>query len=369
VATPLIKTMGLLAHAVGGVAKEWDGLDKASKKGGVEGFLAGGLKYDAKFFFQPGFALSQLFGGGGGSNQPPVHLVPPSTFFPPNLTRRRSGGDGSSGEGPFGAAQPIPVFKTFTDTMKNQLEQARAALTKGTADDVAAAKAEIALIKREIATGHLSGNSLLQALQAEASAVSTIQSAEVAAAQKRAAKAQALKAKIQQQIENSIDPIKLEVNLSKAQAQGNKSATVKALKALREAARKALASGKLNLQQQKEAYDQITQLNQEIAAATKQAAKSVLGDFKELNTAKIADKVTGLTAAQRAQLRAALSQIGPHHTVPRSGVGAEGYQIGDNGRPVNVYLDGKKISKNTTRHQQRHRRRNTHQRRGPNAGD
>jgi hypothetical protein len=123
------------------------------------------------------------------------------------------------------------------------------------------------------------------------------------------------------------------------------------------------------LQQQKEAYDQITQLNQEIADATKKAAKSVLGDFKELNTAKIADKVTGLTAAQRAQLRAALSQIGPHHTVPRSGVGAEGYQIGDNGRPVNVYLDGKKISKNTTRHQQRHRRRNTHQRRGPNAGD
>jgi hypothetical protein len=33
-----------------------------------------------------------------------------------------------------------------------------------------------------------------------------------------------------------------------------------------------------------------------------------------------------------------------------------------------VNIDGKRVANNVTRHQQRHRRRNPHQRRGPNAG-
>ncbi len=276
----------------------------------------------------------------------------------------------------FGPTTPT-VFTSFTNTIANQLAQARAALTKGTQDDVKAAKAEVAQIKKEIAAGHLKGASLIQALQAEAGAVNTIQSALAAAAAKRTAAAQALKAKIQARIEASIDPLKLEVALSKAQSEGKKGegAALKALRALRRAAEKAIASGNLTLAQQKEAYDQITQLNSQIAAAVKKNKdkQNRLGRaaFKQLNL----DKLTGgldLTPAQRKALRARLSQVGPHGTVPGDGTGAYGYSISASGRPIHVhapiYIDGHKVAENTTKHQQRRRRRNSSQRRGPQAG-
>lgn len=316
-----------------------------------------------------------LFGGGGKSdaNAIPVKLVNAPGFG--NLFGGRKGV--GSDLGPFGTAKPIAIFKSFTDTIGNQLAQARAALTKGTQDDVAAAKAEIAQIKKEIAAGHLKGAALIQALQAEAGAVSTIQSAEAAAAQKRAAAAQALKAKILARIEASIDPLKLEVQLSKDQADnaGNKK-IVRDLKAIRNAARKALASGNLSLAQQKEAYDQITQLNQQIAAANKKNAQatSKAGHvaYKQLNQAKFLGGLD-LTPAQRKALRQRLAQVGPGGTVGSDRVGAYGYQIGDNGRPIHVHtrvdIDGHKVAENTTRHQQRRRRRNSSQRRGPVAGD
>ncbi len=282
---------------------------------------------------------------------------------------------GSSGRG--GAKPPPVLFKSFTDTIRNQLAQARAALTKGTQDDVKAAKAEIAQIKKEIAAGHLKGAALIQALQAEAGAINTIQSAEAAAAQKRAAKAQALKAKVLARIQASIDPLKLEVALSKDQADnaGNKK-IIHDLKALRSAARKALASGKLSLAQQKEAYDQITQLNSQIAAATKKnneaTSKAGRAAYKQVNQAKFLGGLD-LTPAQRKALRQRLAQLGPGGTVGSDRVGAYGYQIGDNGRPIHVhspvYIDGKKVADNTTKHQRRRRRRNSSQRRGPAAGE
>ncbi len=265
------------------------------------------------------------------------------------------------------------IFTSFTDTIRNQLAQARAALTKGTQDDVAAAKAEVAQIKKEIAAGHLKGASLIQALQAEAGAVSTIQSAEAAAAQKRAAAAQALKAKILARIAASIDPLKLEVALSRDQADNAKSKKIlHDLKALRAAARKALASGNLSLAQQKEAYDQITQLNQEIAAQSKKSKKAGQNAYKQLNQAKFLGGLD-LTPAQRKALRQRLAQVGPGNTIGSDNVGAYGYQIGANGRPIHVHtqvnIDGQKVAQNTTRHQQRRRRRNSSQRRGPQAGE
>ncbi len=296
-----------------------------------------------------------------------------------NVSRPQPGGArfGGPRSAPVAQTRQRPaLFKSFTDTIGNQLAQARAALTKGTQDDVKAAKAEIAQIKKEIAAGHLKGAALIQALQAEAGAINTIQSAEAAAAQKRAARAQALKAKILARIEASIDPLKLEVQLSKDQADnaGNKK-IVRDLKALRNAARKALASGNLSLAQQKEAYDQITQLNQQIAAANKKNAQATSkaghAAYKQLNQAKFLGGLD-LTPAQRKALRQRLAQLGPGGTVGSDRVGAYGYQIGDNGRPIHVHtsvnIDGHKVAENTTHHQRRRRRRNSSQRRGPNAG-
>lgn len=173
--------------------------------------------------------------------------------------------------GPFGTAKPMTqFFKTFQLNFAEQLAQAQAALTRSSADDVANARQIVARIKRLLDQGRLHGQALLQALGLEASALSTIWSAEQQAAQDRAAKAQAAKAKIEQQIQNAIDPLKLEVALSRAEAFGKP--ILPRLKALLRAAenglRKAIAAHNLDLE--KQALDQITSLKQQIKDAQTQ---------------------------------------------------------------------------------------------------
>jgi hypothetical protein len=352
--------------------------------------------------------------------------------FGPSFRNPATGAD-SPNRGGLAAPPVIPtaggprtapsIYKSFTQSASSVLAQARAALTKGTQDDVAAAKQEIAQIKREIASGHLKGAALVQALQAEASAVGTIQSAQAAAVQATTTR-----------IQNLIDPLKLEVELSRAQATG--SSTLPALRKLLAAARKELSKG-LSLALQKQALDQITSLKQQIKAAQTQptvtfaaSAKltlaiardqalgldpnkdllklkkailrfiathkkntaavtdaynqlsavnaqlgqtvgSALGGFRQASTRALT-KGKNLTDAERRAVRQIISQIGPGGTIPGSGVGAAGYIIGTDGRPLIVHthvnIDGKRVANNVTRHQQRHRRRNPHQRRGPNAG-
>jgi hypothetical protein len=464
--TPLIKGIQELSSAVGGLSKAWGYLKKVQSGGGVSGFFAGqipGALNFAKNSLQqelfPVQSIISAFSGHTSPPPPPVSLglrlpVPGGGTLPfaPTFGRGQGGTPG-----PFGNAQPIPVFKSFQDTIGNQLAQARAALTKSTADDVAAAKAEIAQIKKEIAAGHLQGPSLVQALQAQASAVATIQSAEAAAVQKQTAK-----------IEAQIDPIRLEVSLSRAQALGQ--STLPALRALRAAAQRVIDSGNATLAQQKEAYDQITSLNQAIKSATQTSIKEFaeplklqialareqafgqsttatlqamkkaalkalhsgkytgqalidlyneiaslnqqlsssatagLGKFKQLNLDKVTSGLN-LTPAEKKLLQARLSQVGPGGTVPGDGVGAFGVVVGKDGkvkgakvphtgprdtrpvtdatigrlithldriakRPIQVTvdLDGRAIATSMTNYQQRHKRRNSSQRRGPHAG-
>lgn len=194
------------------------------------------------------------------------------SFFPsipgfPQPLRGSSGGSPGTSPGPFGSAQPISVFKSFSLTIPEQLAQARAALTKSTADDVTAAKQLVARIKRLIDEGHLSGASLIQALQSESSALTTIWSAEDAAAQSRAAAAQAAKQRIDQEIANAIDPLKLEVSLSRAEAFGKP--VLPRLRALLAAAERGLAKAMAahNLSLEKQALDQIASLKQQIQSA------------------------------------------------------------------------------------------------------
>jgi len=399
---------------------------------------------------RPNIPTSFVQGTGGLLQLLPIQGLapghpPPPTQRPSTTTRQR---------------EPV-IFKTFTDTITNQLAQARAALTKSTADDVAAAKAEIAFIKREIKAGHLKGTSLIQALEAQASAVSTIQAAEAAAVQAQTAR-----------LEAAIDPVRLEIRLARAELSGSTPRVIKALKALRAAAQKMLDSGKLSAEQQLRALQQIISLNQQIkdAATTATAqfqvpaklafrlardtalgrdttkdllairkallrfiathkhnlaaltdaynqladinqqlgasAQSAFGTFHQAST-RLLTQGLGLTPEQRKALRARLSQLGPGGTVPGEGVGAAGFIIGPDGRPIRVKgrggatisaresqtvspqrfnrllrvlertaerpirvvvdLDGKIIADNTTRHQQRRRRHNPSQRRGPNA--
>lgn len=374
------------------------------------------------------------------------------------------------------SARSPTVFKSFTDSISNQLAQARAALTKSTADDVAAAKAEIALIKREIDRGRFTGAGLIQALQAEASAqgildsarqAAAAQAAKIAAAKKAAASSYttpidlqlaearaaltatsaddisaarrilaaakaalasgrknkqgqlaALQAELQAQ--QALDALrnqsttsftqspKLQLALARAQALGlNQTGILLKMKAALE---RALKAAKGNIQKQIDIYNQITAINQQLGSSVTAA----LGGFRQASTRALTAGL-GLTAAQREALRPRLSQRGPGGTVPGSGTGAGGFIIGKHGRPtgsrparrpppprgrptrpprepaynsqanfnrvlaklekvaerpirVIVDLDGKVISDNTTRHQQRARRRNPSQRRGPHAG-
>jgi hypothetical protein len=365
-------------------------------------------------------------GGGGGGNAPPFSPAITRGSGVPSAFQFPFGSAGGGGAG--GAKSPIQQWAAFKLTIAENVAQAQAALTKSTKDDVAAAKAIIARIKRIIAAGHLHGDALVQALQAEAGAIGTIQNAAAAEAAKRqaaAAKAQAAastfelpaalqvaQARLQayggdqtkllhqviriaekaiksgkknwqgviaalnvigsarqqlatQTVANFQASAKLTLAIAKDQALG-RSQTQDLLK-LRKAILHFIATHKKNIAAVTDAYNQLYAVNQQLG----QAATSALGGFKQASTRALT-KGLGLTDAQRRALRARLSQLGPGGTIPGSGVGAAGFIIGTDGRPLIVHthvnIDGKRVANNVTRHQQRHRRRNPHQRRGPNAG-
>ncbi len=211
-----------------------------------------------------------------------------------------------STSGLFGGIKPMQQFwKKFALSFSQQLAQANAALTKGTADDVAEAQKEVEQLKTLINNQQVKGPALLQALALEAQALGVIWSAEQAAAQKRAADAQAAKQKIITDIQNAIDPIKLEVALSKAQAFGQ--TTVPALKALLKAAyaglAKAISSGNEDLV--KQAYDQITSLKQAIKDAQKQVTKQFTEPMKLQIALARAQAFGGDTTSILTQMKAA----------------------------------------------------------------
>jgi hypothetical protein len=465
VASPLVGVITDLASAFKGLNTVWQKFNDIGGGLGLGGFpkvsdiLKGGIQN-----ITPLHGVTEFINSFRRQAPPPAPLIPTSRFvpqFPPEGTPKAV----------FGTAKPLKqFFQKFELTFKQQLAQVQASLTRSSADDVAAARQVVARIRRLIDQGRLHGAALVQALGLEATALSTIWAAEDAAAQKRAQRAQAAKERIQRQIEDSIDPLRLEVALSQAQALGKPFIGI--LRQLRAAARAAIASGKLTLEQQKEAWDQITSLNaqikdaisaqtvqfqvpaklalrlardqalgrdttkdllsirkallkfirthkkniaaltdayQQLTAINEQlgsSAQSALGLFKQASTRALTQGL-GLTQRQREQLRARLSQLGPGGTVPGQGVGAAGFVIGPNGRPIQVHgrgatisgrdsqtvsparfnrlirvlervanrpvrvvvdLDGRIIADNTTRHQQRRRDRNSAQRRGPVAG-
>ena len=253
------------------------GFDNAADA--LTGFLTGGLAGNPKYSPLHGYesVYNDIF---GSAPKPPPVQTPQQLQAQLGISTQSLFGTPPS-QAVFGSAKPMQTFwKTFALTFKEQMAQAQAALTKSNADDVAAAKQVVARIKTELAEGNIHGPALFQALQLEANALSTIWSAEAAAAQKQAAEAAAAKAKIQAQIENSIDPIRQEVALSRAQATGNQADIVKTLKELRDSAENALKTENLTLKQQKEAWDQIASLDQQIKDAQTTALKQFTEPMK-----------------------------------------------------------------------------------------
>lgn len=429
----------------------------------VAGVLSGGLVGNPRFGLL-GQALHGFPGFGGPNLQqpPPYYLahlnqsggVPPFLQLPGSLGRSVAN---PAGAGPFGGATPIAIYTQYTQTITEALAVARAQLTKTTRDDVAAAKAIIARIKREIDHGHLEGVGLIQALNDEAAQQGVLDSARQKAAQQAAAIAaakraaastyttpidlqlaearaqltkstaddiaaekkilaaakaavssgkknkqgqlaalqielqaqQALAALQQQNSTTFTQSLRLQLALAKAQATG--ADTTPILKREKAALERALKAAKGNIQKQIDIYNQIAAINQQMQSSITNA----YGDYKKASV-KAETAGLGLTAAQRRELEQRLSRRGPGGTEPSSGVGAGGFIIGPDGRPIHrhrrprygrdgggadggprtlqasfdikVFLDSKPIAAKTTVHQQSYRRGNPSSRRGPNAG-
>lgn len=298
--------------------------------------------------------------------------------------------------GPFGTARPIPVYSQFVLTMTEQIAQAQAALTKTLRDDVAVALAIIKRIKRLIDEGHLAGNSLVQALQAEASAQGVLDSARQAEAQKAAAIAAAKQAAAS----SYTTPIDLQLAEARAELTKTTADDIRVEKRIIAAAKAALASGQKNKQGQLAALQVEIQAQQALAALRNQSATSytlplrlqlalakaqatggdqtgillkmkaalekalraargniqkqidiynqiasinqqlgqnisnAYGDYRKASL-KAETSGLGLSNVQRARLEERLSQIGPGGTHPMTGTGADGFIIDPRtGRPI-----------------------------------
>ena len=134
---------------------------------------------------------------------------------------------------------------------------------------------------------------------------------------------------------------------------------------MKQALLRALHSGKFHGQALVDLLNQISDINSQLNSAT----SSSLNFFKQLNTRALTAGL-GLTPAQRAALRARLSQVGLNGTVPGSGVGAAGFVIKPTTGPSSSttrrsWTAGRSRSRRQTAEK---RRRNLLQRRGPNAG-
>ena len=159
---------------------------------GLGGFDIAKALFGGKSNAVPGKPVSPtaktLFGPGGSLNsltnlQHPAHLKPskrkttpepvvPATASPP----------------PAGQSTPKPaVDPGFLLPFPLQLEQARAQLTKGTADDKKALRDIIANAKQQIASGRLSHPDVLQAINAESTALQQLWSFEASATKKHTA--------------------------------------------------------------------------------------------------------------------------------------------------------------------------------------
>lgn len=269
--------------------------------------------------------------------------VPKQTVPQPQST---AGADGAQ---KLASTAKSTVQQGFVLPFRLQLAEAKASATATISDDLRVAREIRSFILKAIP--HLHGQKLIDAYnqlgQINQQIADNVKQA--ATAGKNAGKAFA-------------EPLRLQLADARAQALGLDETPI--LRKMKAAALKAIRSGKLSIQGQIDAWNEVTSINSQLQSS----AKTALGQFKQLNTRKLTAGLN-LTPEQRAALRARLSQIGPGGTVPGQGVGAFGFAINDQtNRPIIVKMDGKKVGQGTGRHRQKAQRRNSTQTRGPNAG-
>lgn len=241
------------------------------------------------------------------------------------------------------------VDTSFTLPFRLRLAQAKAEATKTASDDIAVAKQIRTFILQAIPKLH--GEKLISAYGELKQVNDTIAGQVQAAADK---------------LKGFAVPLALQVAEARAEALGKDDQLQKILLKIKAAAQKALKSGRLGLQGQLDAWNMLKGINDQLGNAGKSAASL----FRK---AKLNDLVAGLnlTPDQLKAFRARASQIGIGGTISASGVGAFGVAMVGGGETVihvPVNIDGRPVANIVTRHQQKTKRRNPSQRRGPFAG-
>jgi hypothetical protein len=294
---------------------------------------------------------------------------------------------------------PVVVYTKYAESVAQAIAAAQAALTKTTTDDVAAAKAIIAQIKREIAAGHLKGAQLIAALQDEKTQQTVLDNARQTAAQQAATIAAAKKAAAS----SYTTPIDLQLAEARAQLTQTSADDIRAERGILAAAKAAVAAGKKNKQGELAALQIEIQAQQALASLRQQSAtsftiparlqlalakaqalggdqtaillkekaaleralksskgniqkqidiynqiysinqqlgsgtSSAYGDYKKASVKALTSGLS-ITAAARRELEQRLSRVGPGGTTPESGVGAGGYIIDPvTGRPIQLH--------------------------------
>lgn len=219
----------------------------------------------------------------------------PRRWFPRDRNKEDAAGKRDQGAAPptsGASAAQTSVRKGFELPFRLQLAEAKAEATKTMRDDLQVARQIRAYLLKIIPTLH--GQKLLDAYRLLAQANNTL-TGQVKEAAKKA--------------QSWAEPLKLQLALAKAEALGKPTEAI--LRKMRDAARKALASGKLGLQGQIDAWNEIKNINDQLAGQ----AKTELTKFRHAGMRAVLSGLD-LTRDQQTALGFRIAQRGPGGSIP-----------------------------------------------------
>jgi TP901 family phage tail tape measure protein len=252
------------------------------------------------------------------------------------------------------------TIQQFVLPYQLQVEQAKAATTRGTADDMRSLRDIIAYTKRMIDSGRLSHAAYLQALQEEGSAESQLWADQTKNAKAAAAAAKADKKKA----DTFALPLRLQVEMARADAlaqldpnnQGPSALQIRLARQSKTEAMKAINSHKLTMQALIQAWQIVGQDNAVLQQAA--ASKGAIDTYHAVSSQAIVSGVQGLSHLQQMQLRERIAQAEAHRGLAPNQPGTQHTQ-----HHVHVKVDVESKDSHIVKVTKRHRRQ-THQRAG-----
>jgi hypothetical protein len=205
------------------------------------------------------------------------------------------------------------TIQQFVLPYQLQLDQARAATTKSTADDLRVAREVVAYAKKQIDSGRLSHAAMLQALQAESLAENELWAAQTKDA--KAAEAAAKKAK--KQADTFSLPLRLQLAQTRADAeaalnpnqQGPTAQQIALARQAKAAGMKAINSHKLTMQALIQAWQIVGQENSVLAQAAQ--SKGYIDTYHAVSTQALTQGL-GLSHDTQMALRERIAQAEAH---------------------------------------------------------